>query len=436
MIYHYPKIKFQLILLTCLLCAFFGKNLNAQSGTTSVSGTIFDQQGQIISGATITLSNTEKGFTRTATTNDNGTFSFRGIQPAIYRLEVEMNGFKKFVNAEVRAIVDTPTEISAVLEIGNINETVNVRSDTAESLLNTQDATIGNPFNSTQVTQLPTEARDVVNLLTLQPGVTRFGYVVDGRSDQANITLDGVDVNNSITNNIFDPVLRLNAEAIEEFRVTTTTPNASQGRSSGAQISLITKGGTNQFRGAIFLTGRRTAWTANDFFNNRDGVERPKLDRNIFGGAIGGPIWKNRAFFFYSYEGERTTRGQTVVRNVPLETLGQGIVRFRNTTGQITLLNCSNITTVFPNTNGCNPVALAVFADAAARYKANSFEIGDGLNTGGFRFNADNKIKKDSHVLRLDFNINASQQLFFRANYIDDFETSAPQFPDTPVPSL
>lgn len=220
MIYHYPKIKFQLILLTCLLCAFFGKNLNAQSGTTSVSGTIFDQQGQIISGATITLSNTEKGFTRTATTNDNGTFSFRGIQPAIYRLEVEMNGFKKFVNAEVRAIVDTPTEISAVLEIGNINETVNVRSDTAESLLNTQDATIGNPFNSTQVTQLPTEARDVVNLLTLQPGVTRFGYVVGGRSDQANITLDGVDVNNSITNNIFDPVLRLNAEAIEEFRVT------------------------------------------------------------------------------------------------------------------------------------------------------------------------------------------------------------------------
>ncbi len=138
------------------------------------------------------------------------------------------------------------------MEAGNINEIVNVRSDTAEALLNTQDATVGNPFNSNQVTQLPTEARNVINLLTLQPGVTRFGYVVGGRSDQANITLDGVAVNEAVTNDIFSPILRLNAEAIEEFRVTTTNANASQGRSSGAQISLVTKGGTNQLRGAVF----------------------------------------------------------------------------------------------------------------------------------------------------------------------------------------
>ena len=321
------------------------------------------------------------------------------------------------------------------MEVGNINETVNVTSNTAEALLNTQDATIGTTFVSAQVTQLPTEARDVINLLTLQPGVTRSGYVAGGRSDQANITLDGVDINEAQTNDIFSPVLRLNAEAIEEFRVTTTTANASQGRSSGAQISLVTKGGTNQLRGAIFLTGRRTAWTANDFFNNRSGVERPKFDRNVFGGAIGGPVWKNRVFFFYSYEGERTTRGDTVLRNVPLSNLGQGVIRFRTTTGQAASLDCAQITTVFPDTNGCNPAALAVFADAAARYPANSFEIGDGLNTAGFRFNADNRIKNNSHVLRLDFNLSAKQQGFFRANYISDTASSAPQFPDTPAPT-
>lgn len=426
----------QKIFLIIIALIVFTEIANAQSGTTSVSGTVFDQQGRVISGATVTLTNAEKGFRRRATTNDIGTFSFPAIQPGLYRLEVEMNGFKKFVNNEVHSLVDTPTEISALLEVGNINEIVNVRSNTAEALLNTQDATIGNPFTSNQVTQLPVEARDVINLLTLQPGVTRFGYVVGGRSDQANITLDGIDVNQSVTNNIFDPVLRLNAEAIEEFRVTTTNPNAAQGRSSGAQISLVTKSGTNNLRGALFLTGRRTGWTANDFFNNRNGVERPKLDRNIFGGAIGGPVWKNRAFFFYSFEGESTTRGQTVVRVVPLETLGQGIVRYRNTNNETVSLNCAVVTTVFPATNGCNPIALSVFADAAKRYTANSFETGDRLNTGGFRFNADNKIKKNSHVLRLDFNLNAKQQLFFRANYIDDFETSAPQFPDTPVPSM
>lgn len=423
-----------LILAGIAIC-FFTHGTNGQSGTTSVNGTVIDPDGKAVVGATVTLSNAEKGFARAATTNENAAFTFRAVQPGIYRLVVEMSGFKKLISSDIRALVDTPTDISVVLEVGNISETVNVRGDTAETLLNTQDATLGNAFSSNQVTQLPIEARNVINLLTLQPGVTRFGYVVGGRSDQANITLDGVDVNDAQTNDIFRPVLRLNAEAIEEFRVTTTNPNASQGRSSGAQISLVTKGGTNQLRGALFLTGRRTGWTANDFFNNRSGVERPKLDRNVFGGAIGGPVWQDRIFFFYSYEGERTTRGSTVLRNVPLSNLGQGIIRFGTTNGQMTSLNCSQITTVFPSTNGCNPAALAVFADAARRYPANSFEIGDGLNTAGFRFNANNRIKNNSHVLRLDVNLNAKQQVFFRANYISDTATSASQFPDTPVPA-
>ncbi len=415
--------------------------IRAQSGTTSVSGTVFDQERMVVVGAAVTLSNAEKNFSRTVTSNENGIFSFPVIQPGVYRLEVEMRGFKKFVNNEVRTFVDSATEISAVLEVGNINEVVNMQSTAAEALLNTQDATIGNPFNSDQVTQLPTEARDVINLLTLQPGVTRFGYVAGGRSDQANITLDGVDINEAQTNNIFEPVLRLNAEAIEEFRVTTSNPNASQGRSSGAEISLVTKGGTNQLRGALFLTGRRTGWTANDFFNNKAGVERPKFDRDVFGGAIGGPVWKDRVFFFYSYEGERTTQGQTVVRVVPLPIFGQGLVRFSNTNGEIDSLSCADINMVFPNTHGCNPMALSIFADAALRYPANSFDVGDSTasalkNTAGFRFNANNEFKKNSQVLRLDANLSFRQQVFFRFNYIDDTATSAPQFPDTPTPSV
>lgn len=415
----------------------FAQLAAAQSGTTAVHGTVFDQQKNLIIGASVTLSNPERGFARTATTDDNGAFSFPALPPGVYRVVVEMNGFKKSVLTDLHALVDTPTKISVLLQVGEISETVNVESGTAEALLNTQDATIGSPFDSDQVTQLPTEARDAINLLTLQPGVTRAGYVHGGRSDQANITLDGVDINEAQTNDIFNPVLRLNAEAIEEFRVTTTNPNAAQGRSSGAQISLVTKSGTNEFRGALFLTGRRTQWTANNFFNNRAGVERPKFDRNVFGGAIGGPVWKNRVFFFYSYEGERTTRGAAVLRNVPLSNLGQGIIRFRTTmTGQSASLNCQQITTVFPLTSGCNMSALAVFASAAARYPANSFEIGDGLNTAGFRFNADNTVKNNSHVLRLDFNLSAKQQLFYRANYINDAETSAPQFPDTPKPTV
>lgn len=429
------------ILIAVLFSAFLAGNINAQSGTTSVNGTVTDPQGNIIAGATVSLTNATKGFSRTATTTDNGTFSFPVIQPGNYRLEVEASGFKKFVQNEVHALVDTPTDITAALEVGNVSETVNVTTNTNEALLNTQDATVGNTFVEQQVTQLPTEARNVINLLSLQPGVTRDGYVAGNRSDQSNITLDGVDVNEAQTNDIFDPVLRLNSEAVEEFRVTTTTANSAQGRSSGAQVSLVTKGGTNNFKGAIFLTGRRTQWAANNFFNNRSGVPREKFDKNVFGGAIGGPIIKNRAFFFYSYEGERTTRGQTVLRVVPLPSLGQGIVRFTNSNGQVVSLTCAQIATVFPNTQGCNPVALSVLAQAASRYQANNFDVGDStaatsLNTAGFRFNSDNRIKNNSHIARFDLNINSKQQLFFRGNLINDVQTFAPQFPDTPKPSL
>ncbi|CAN5427474.1 hypothetical protein BH18ACI2_BH18ACI2_01930 [soil metagenome] len=209
------------------------------------------------------------------------------------------------------------------LEVGAVAETVTVSSRSAEALLNTQDATLGNNFVAEQITQLPLEARNVAGLLTLQPGVTRDGYVAGARSDQSNVTLDGVDINEAQTNQIGSTtsndvapdnstVLRLNAEAIEEFRVTTVNANAQAGRSSGAQISLITKGGTNDFHGAGFWFHRPTILTSNFFFNNRDGLERPSLIRNTYGGAIGGPIVKDRAFFFYSYEG-RKDRSQTTV---------------------------------------------------------------------------------------------------------------------------
>jgi hypothetical protein len=413
----------------------------AQTGTSTVNGTITDPQGNVIAGANVTLTNAEKGFSRTLVSSDNGTFTFSTIQPGVYRLEIEASNFKKFVQTELRALVDTPTDVSAVLEIGSVSETVTVTGGTAESLLNTQDATVGNTFVSQQVTQLPTEARNPINLLTLQPGVTSDGYVAGNRSDQSNITLDGVDINEAQTNSILEPVLRLNAEAVEEFRVTTTTANSAQGRSSGAQISLITKGGTNNLRGAVFLTGRRTAWTSNNFFNNKSGIEREKFDRDVFGGAIGGPIFKDRAFFFYSYEGQRDRREVSALRDVPLASLGQGIIRFRNTAGNVVSLTCAQLTTIFPNTQGCNPAALSVLASAAARYPANDFTIGDStaetpLNTAGFRFNAPKSVKNNSQTLKFDFNITSKQQAFVRGNYIEDAETFAPQFPDTPAPRL
>ncbi len=242
-----------------------------QGGTSVISGTVKDQQDNLVAGANVTLTNDEKNFTRSQTANESGRFTFNLIPPGVYQLEVEAKGFKKGLITGINALVDKPTDVTANLELGDLSETVTVVSNAGEVLLNTQDATLGNNFVSQQITQLPLEARNPVSLLTLQPGVTRAGNVTGARADQSNITLDGVDINEAQTNDINAPVLRLNTEALEEFRVVTSNANAVQGRSAGAQISLVTKSGTNDWNGALFWAHRNTVTTANSFISNASG---------------------------------------------------------------------------------------------------------------------------------------------------------------------
>ncbi len=433
------------LLLTLLTC--FGAAAQS-SNSTAVRGTVTDPQGNVVAGATVTITNAETNLTRNQTTNESGAFTFDLLPPGTYRVEVEAAGFKKSVVTDVRALIAKPTEVAVTLEVGNVAESVTVTAGAGEIGLNTQDATLGNNFVSEQITQLPLEARNPISLLTLQPGVTPQGNVTGARSDQSNITLDGVDINEAQTNSIASPVLRLNSEAIEEFRVVTSNANATQGRSSGAQISLVTKSGSNDWHGALFEAHRNTIFTANDFFNNRSGIDRPRLLRNTFGGALGGPIVRDRAFFFYSYEGRRDASQVSLgPRTVPLASLGRGEVRFRGcppgvtpctgANAQVITLSAAQVAALFP-TVGVNPAAINVLASAAARYPSNALG-GDGLNTGGFRFNASTPVSFNSHQARFDYNLTSDgkQQLFFRGSYQHDTQpvsfTNPQQFPDSPL---
>jgi hypothetical protein len=432
------KTKVFLFLTTMLFSVFLITSVNAQTGTTGISGTVTDAQGATIAGATVTLIDLEKGFSRNVVTNESGKYNFAGILPGTFNLEIEMSGFKKYVQTGVQAAIDNPIEVNVKLEVGNVGETVTVTADTIDSIVNTQDATIGNNFQSAQIQQLPTDSRNVNILLSLQPGVTREGYVNGGRSDQANITLDGIDVNDQQQNPAFTSVLRISAEAVDEFRITTSNPNANQGRSSGAQISLLTKTGSNDFRGVAFWTPRRTFGSANSFINNRnpDGEPRPNINRDVYGGVIGGPIVKDRLFFFYSYEGLRENVGTSVVSTVPLASLGQGILKFRDTSGNVVSLTPSEFNTIYASANGMNPAAVSALAAAASRYPANDFVsgAGDNLNTGGYRFNATTPLELTTHIAKFDYIINQNQQLFFRANVQNDISTGLPAFPDTIAP--
>lgn len=454
---------------TLLLIGLCTLTVLAQQGTSTVRGTVKDQQGNVVSGAAVKLTSLATNAERTTTTSDDGLYSFESVQVGDYKIEVEAPNFKKGVVTDIHALVSSPVSVDVILEAGNIAETVTVTAGAAEVLVNRDDGTLGNTFVRKHITELPLEGRNVTNLLSLQPAATRDGFVAGARADQSNITLDGVDINESETNQTTNPnsdpadstnalnltpdrstVLRLNAEAVEEFRVTTTNANANQGRSGGAQVSLVTRSGSNDWHGALFEFYRTKKFSANNFFNNLQGIEKPALIRHTFGGALGGPIMKDRAFFFYSFEGDRITRSAPieVSRNVPLPSLGRGEVKFfgcppgtavedcgESVPVTLQTLTTAQLNTIFPIA-GINPAAVAVLADAAAKYPANDFSVGDGLNSAGFRFNTPLPAKRNSHVGKFDFNLTEKQQAFVRASVIYDLIARERQFPDTPSPTI
>jgi len=448
-------------LLVCLVTFLVSAtSVWAQTGTSSIVGTIIDQQSKGVPGAKVTLTNVATNATRSTQSSGTGAYVFDLITPGDYRIEVEAKGFNKTVLDNVRAQIGKQTETNVQLSLGSMSQVVEVSISAHDVVINTQDASLGNVFDSNQITQLPLEGRNLSDLLSLQPGATQEGYVTGSRADQSNVTLDGVDINNAQTGNATiatgdnglvigslsssitsGPVLRLNSEAIEEFRVTTANGNANEGRSAGAQINLVTKSGSNSWHGAAFEFYRGTPFEANDWFSNASGTPRTPLVRNTFGGAIGGPILKNKLFFFYSYEGRRDATSTGKTRIVPLASLGQGIINYTyctdstcNTTPRASLSLAQNQQAF--QAAGINPAALAVLAAAAAKYPANDTTVGDQLNTGGFRFNAPTPVKLNSHIARFDYTLSSHQSLFVRLNYINDTQEIAQYLPDTPSPGV
>src|SRR5947209_5394079 len=323
----------------------------AQTGTTSLHGAVLDKSGAVLVGAKVSLTNSQQGLHREASTNGSGEYDFLALPPGTYTLVVEMTGFRKHEQRNLQLLVNLPSTVNLVLEIGTTAQTVEVSADL--ETLNATDASIGNAFSETQVKELPLEGRNVPDLLSLQPGVaytnnrrdvpswdTRTGAVNGARSDQSNVTLDGVAVNDE-GGHAFTSVLPVTLDSVQEFRVTTTNYNADEGGTSGAQVALVTKSGTNDFHGSLYEYHRNTFTSANDYFNkasqlanctlpnSNDCNQAPKLIRNIFGGSFGGPIKKNRLFLFMNYEGTRRAE-QTVSsgEEVPSLAMRDGVLQY------------------------------------------------------------------------------------------------------------
>lgn len=443
-----------------LLCILSTSLAFAQIATTRLHGIVKDPSGALIPGATITITNSARGTVLSTKSDAAGVYDFPQIAPARYTIKVSATGFGDQTKA-AELLVNQPATVDFTLTVQASSVTVDVSGEA--QTLNTSDASLGNATDNAEIQALPSETRNVPDLLALQPGVfylppqqggggdSRNGAVNGGRSDQGNVTMDGIDDNDQVNGFAFTGVLRETQDSVEEFRVATGGDNADQGRSSGAQVSMVTKSGTNKFHGAAYEYYRWPRVAANDWFvkqgqfNSGSPNTPPKILRNIFGADLGGPIKKDKLFFFGNYEGERQAEDQAVARTVPTPAYQSGELVYPDANGVKTILSQSQVaqldagckvcnTAAYPNPPGPNPNALGYFQSMPS---SNGDTLGDGgFDSGSFSFASPAPIHLNTSIARIDYIPNDSHRIFVRGNLQDDTIASVVQFPGQPASSI
>jgi hypothetical protein len=442
----------------CILALMTMGSAASGQATTSVRGTVVDPSGRAVAGASVVLGNDESKTERTAITGEQGEYQFPFVPPGTYRLAVTASGFRRYEQTGLQLLVNTPATANVQLTIGGTTETVTVNSEAPA--INLVDASIGNSFDEVQVKQLPLEGRNVPDLLSLQAGVaytgnrigdkdqdTRNGAVNGARSDQSNVTLDGVDVNDQSNGYAFTSVLPVTQDSVEEFRVTTTNYGADQGQGSGAQVALVTKSGTNAFHGSLYEYLRNTVTSANDYLVKQSELNiglpnKPlRLNRNIFGASVGGPVRKDRLFFFTNYEGTREREQQRAERVIPTPSMCQGLFRYLDGNGNLITLTPGDLTNLDPRGIGIDPAMLNAshtgYLDktfCTGKTVTNDTAAGDGFNYAGFVFRAPTSLDNDVFIARVDYRITSDGKhlLFWRGALQDLRNPGAPFLPGDP----
>ncbi len=435
----------------------------AQGSTATISGRVADPQGLALPGVTVTITNPATGDTRRVVTNEAGRYQITALLPGTYNLSLDLTGFRPVVYEGVVLAVGGDVRQDAQMLIGGVAESVTVAADA--TVLNMSNASVGNNLNEFTIKRLPIEAGNVVQLLSLQPGAVfipttnpntvdpRYGAVSGARNDQQNVTLDGVDVNDPQLQAAFTSAVRVTQEALQEFRVSTTNYGAEIGRSSGPQVSLVTKSGTNSFAGSGYYLLRRTSTSTNEYFLELaqiaagDESKAPQLDKDIYGGSFGGPIRRDKVFFFSNYEYLTETSEATATRGVPSDSFRDGILQYRCAVATAcpggTVRGFSNNHSIEAGWFGLTPAQIATLDPlgigpslAASNYfkqypSANGPGL-DGKNIMDFLFSAPNEDEFKTFIARVDFKPSTNRSMFARVNVQDDVTNSAPTFPGQP----
>ncbi|HJQ34038.1 MAG TPA: carboxypeptidase regulatory-like domain-containing protein [Pyrinomonadaceae bacterium] len=454
-------------LLALVLCAAVAAT--AQTSTSRITGTVLDSTGAVVPGASVTALNEATGVAQTQATTDAGLYSFASLPVGVYTITVEKTGFKTSKLTGNELLVNTPLTVDVTLLAGEVSEVVTVQAGAEQ--LQTANATIGNVVEHKAIEQLPLNGRNPLNLIAYEPGVVQrsqggvgSGVSVNGSRDRAfNVTIDGIDANESSAPNPTSNLYRLTPDSVQEYKVTTNNATAEEGRNSGASISVATRSGTNDFHGNVFYFLRNDKLNANDFFSNAQGVERHKVKLDQPGFDISGPIRKNKTFFFGSYQRTKVDFSTPIAETfgIPIvytpAALGGNFRYFRAdptcnaTTGAgncfrigSTVITQNNLLLVNPTTGALaagvrecasasdlNCVATYGFSTAANNTRAipadtamsalfrsfpapNRYDCGDGLNTACYVWDPPTSHKGPAYNVRVDHNITQTQNVFVR----------------------
>jgi hypothetical protein len=460
-----------IVMLSLLVISLTTATKVAAQDVASLTGVVTDVSGAVVADATVILLDTKTNTTYQTKTNSLGAYTFSNVLPGPgYKLTFSKDSFETVVLSNLYLAVNTTHTQNAQLKIGRATETVEVKGETSVVSLDTTDTTVGNNFDMRTVHDLPIIFRDsITGLFQFQPGVvnssavddpnnSRAGAITGSRIDQGNITVDGIDVNDFSTGQAFAATANAPVDSVQEFRGEIANPLAAEGRGSGAQINVVTKSGTNDWHGSLSEYLRNTDTEANDFFNLRATpvVPRTQLNRNQFGVTLGGPIQKNKAFFFIDYNGRRDAQTDNVERIVPLDSSVEPLGNLRN--GGLAYINSGAGCTASSRINS-TPNCISQFTPAQiasleglglqgdpallslinSRYPiANDLTAGDGVNTAGFRFSAPDHFTENNLVARVDFNLTSKHKLFAKYSIIgeklgDNVNGATVQFPGDPV---
>jgi hypothetical protein len=408
---------------------------SAQTTTAAIQGTVTDISGATVPGATVRATNKDTGLVRTATTNNVGLFYLPALPIGTYELRCEKSGFKTIVQQGVVLTVGSQRVVNFAMQVGAVEQSVTVRAEGTQ--VNTTSAQVSTLIDSQQLKQLPLNGRDVDQLVLLAPGVNvytgifqgpfyggGFTYTVGGaRPNGQGEELDGANVQDYFNHGAGAGALNsdMGADAVAEFRILTNTYSARYG-GNGSELVEVTKSGTNAFHGSVYEFLRNSALDANNYFNNAAGKPIPPFRRNQFGAAVGGPIKKNKMFFFFNYEGLRQLLGETDLINLPDANAHNGYLP--NSSGQYVCVNNSTIT--YPDTACANSIPTSVqpylnFYTKFYPVPTKELTTPSGLPTGIGQetVNPSQTGHENYFVGRYDWHVSATDSMF--ARYLGDF---------------